>query len=237
MGILRLIAERYPAIKVTHTVAGGGPYDIGETYRELVSKGESTMLSTVVCSALSYNEFHNVGLSYADMFKEDIVNIIPEYILSKEHYRPEIEAALGTSQLADIFQPAMLDFNSDISQKLSSAFEKDNLCAGWMPRPTERISIVHNEKDGCVPYVNATKMADYLESKGFTVFRDNSGNRYADGSVHLYHFSYADGILFGLGAHEAGAVFFASEFLDIAQHYLGLSGWWVTVSELITLIQ
>ena len=237
MGILRLLAEKYPDFKVTHTIAGGGPYDIGETYRELVSKGESSMPSTVVCSALSYNEFHNVGLSYADMFKENIVNIIPEYILSKQYYRSDIEAAMGSTHLADICQPAMFDLNSDISQRLSLAFEKDNLCAGWTPRGTERISIVHNEKDGCVPYANATKMADYLESKGFTVYRNGSGDRYVDGTVYLYHLAIDDGALFDLGAHEAGAILFAVEFLDIASKYLGLSSWWVTLDDLKNLIQ
>ena len=237
MGVVRLLAEKYPDIKLTHTIAGGGPYDIGETYHQLISKGESTMPSTAVCSALAYNEFYNVGLSYSTMFKDNIVKIIPTHILSKEYKRPDIETALGSTKMADILQPAMFDFNSDNSKKLSAAFEKDNLCAGWTPRGTERISIVHNEEDGCVPYANATKMADYLEGKGFTVSRDGSGDRYVDGSVYLYHLAFGDGTFLGLGAHEAGAVFFAFEFLDIACHYLGLKSHWITITELQKLLQ
>ena len=85
IGVLRLVAEKYPDIKVTHTIAGGGPYDIGETYRQLVSKEESTMPSTVISSVLSYNEFFKLGIDLADVFLEDVLKGIPEYLLSKNY--------------------------------------------------------------------------------------------------------------------------------------------------------
>lgn len=227
MGVLRLLAEKYPDIKVTHTIAGGGPYDIGETYRQLVEKGEITMPSTVISSVLSFNEFSNLGINYADVFKENINNIIPEYILSKNYKRPDIEKAIGVTKFTDIFHSVMLDFNSDILQKLMVAFEKDNLCKNWTPRKTERITLVHNEKDGCVPYVNATKMADYLETQGFTVDRRSTSDRYVDGKVFLNNISIGDGILSPkLGAHEAGVLQFTIEFMNTSCHYLGLKNWW-----------
>lgn len=231
MGVLRLLAENYPDIKVTHTIAGGGPYDIGETYRQLVNKGESSMPSTVISSVLSYNEFFNLGINYADVFKEDIVKKIPEYLLSKNYHRLDIEKGLGITKFTDMFHPVMLDFNSEISQKLMLAFEKDNLCKDWTPRKTERITLVHNEKDGCVPYANATKMADYLEKQGFTVDRGSTNDRYVDGKAFLSNLSLPDGALSPkLGAHEAGALQFAIEFMNTACHYLELKSWWYTPS-------
>ena len=227
MGVLRLLAEKYPDIKVTHTIAGGGPYDIGETYRQLVERGESTMPSTVISSVLSYNEFSGPDIDLSDLFKEAILKKIPEYLFSKNYKRTEIEKGLGLTKFTDMFQPAMFDFNSDISKKMMAAFEKDNLCKGWTPRKTERIILVHNEKDGCVPYANATKMADYLESQGFKVDRGTHGNLYEDGKVFLNNFSLGDGVLLpSLGAHEAGALQFAIEFMTVACHYLGLKTWW-----------
>ena len=229
IGVLRLLAEKYPDIKVTHTIAGGGPYDIGETYRQLVSKGESTMPSTVISSVLSYNEFYKLGINYNDVFKEDIVEKIPEYLLSKNYKRLDIEKGLGVTKIADMFQPVMLDFDSDISKKLMVAFENDNLCKDWTPRKTERIILVHNELDGCVPYANATKLADYLEKLGFKVDRGTENGLYEDGKVYLNYFSLPDGILSPtLGAHEAGALQFAIMFLNTASHYLDLKSWWFT---------
>lgn len=232
IGVLRLLAEKYPDIKVTHTVAGGGPYDLGETYRQLVETGESSQPSTVISSVLSYNEFYNLGIKNEDVFKEDIIDKIPTYLLSKDYKRPEIEEALGVNKVADMFQPVMFDFDNDISKKLMAAFEEDNLCQGWTPRGTERITLVHNEMDGCVPYANATKMADFFEQHGFKVDRKSS-SRYVDGNVYLYHFSLPDGSLKpDVAAHEAGALFFAIEFLLIAGHYLELEEPWFDVSEI-----
>ena len=78
-------------------------------------------------------------------------------------------------------------------------------------------------------FANATKMADYLEQKGFRVFREGilDEDRYVDGTVFLNAITIEDGELSPtLGAHEAGAMQFAIEFLIVASHYLGLQEWW-----------
>ena len=227
IGVLRTLAEKHPDIKVTHTIAGGGPYDIGETYRQLVSKEESTMPSTVISSVLSYNEYFKLGVDYKDVFKEDVLNRIPEYLLSKNYTRSELEGKLAPNKLSEVFLPDMFNFESALSKKFMEAFEKDNLCRDWTPRKTERITLVHNEKDGCVPYVNATNMADYFEKQGFTVDRGSTDDRYVDGKVFLCKISIGDGVLSPkLGAHEAGALQFAIEFMTTACHYLDLKDWW-----------
>ena len=227
IGVLRLLAEKYPDIKVTHTIAGGGPYDIGETYRQLVSKEESTMPSTVISSVLAYNEYHNLGIDLATVFKEDVLKGIPEYLLSKKYKRAELDGKWVSNKLADMILPDMLDFESAVSKRLMVAFEKDNLCKGWTPRKNERITLVHNELDGCVPYANATNMADFFEAQGFKVDREETDDRFVDGKVFLCNFVLEDGALSPtLGAHEAGAIQFAQEFLNVACHYLGLKDWW-----------
>ena len=124
MGVLRLLAEKYPDIKVTHTVAGGGPYDIGETYRQLVSMGESTMPSTVISSVWSYNEYAPLGINNADMFKDDILQKIPVYLLSKNYHRAEIGQHLGNTKFTDMFHPVMFDFGSDNATNMADFLEK-----------------------------------------------------------------------------------------------------------------
>lgn len=226
IGVLRLLAEKYPEIKVTHTIAGGGPYDIGETYKQFIDEKKSTMPSTVISSVLSYNEFFNMGVNYADVFKEDMLNI-PNLLLSKEYKRSELDGTKIPQDLTTVFKDAMFDANSALSKKFMETFEKDNLCSGWTPRSTERITLVHNEKDGCVPYANATKMADFFEQKGFTVDRSSTNDRYVDGKVFLCNISINDGVISPkLGAHEEGALQFAIEFMTTACKYLGLNSWW-----------
>ena len=227
IGVLRLLAEKYPDIMVTHTIAGGGPYDMGETYRQLVSKEESTMPSTVISSVLSYNEYFNLGIDYTDVFKEDVLKRIPEYLLSKKYKRSELEGKLASNKFSEVFLSDMFDFESALSKKFMEAFEKDNLCKGWTPRKTERITLVHNEMDGCVPYANATQMANFFEKQGFKVDRTTTDDRFVDGKVFLCNFSVPDGVLSPtLGAHEAGALQFAIEFMNTTCHYLNLKNWW-----------
>ena len=227
IGVLRLLAEKHPDIKVTHTIAGGGPYDIGETYRQLVSKKESTMPSTVISSVLSYNEYFNLGIDYTNVFKEGVYKRITKYLLSKNYKRSELEGKLASNKLTETFLPDIFDFESALSKKFMEAFEKDNLCKGWTPRKTERITLVHNEMDGCVPYANATKMADFFEKQGFKVDRTTTDDRFVDGKVFLNNFSLGDGVLSPtLGAHEAGALQFAIEFFNTTCHYLKLDKWW-----------
>lgn len=227
IGVLRLCAEKYPDIKFTHTIAGGGPYDIGETYRQLVSKGKSSMPSTVISSVLSYDEFFKLGVDYNDVFKEPIISNIYEYLLSKKYKRSELEGKLAPEDFNEVFQLAMFDFNSEVSKLLMTAFEQDNLCKGWTPRKTERIILVHNEKDGCVPYANATKLADFFEAQGFKVDRKSPDDKYVDGEVYLCSISVDGGALSPkLGAHEIGALQFAIEFMNAATHYLNLKEWW-----------
>ena len=50
-----------------------------------------------------------------------------------------------------------------------------------------------------------------------------------DGRVNLYSdsiLSRAPELLDFEGAHEAGAIQFAQEFLNVTCHYLGLEDWW-----------
>jgi NDP-sugar pyrophosphorylase family protein len=193
------LAQKYPDIKVTHTIAGGGPYDIGESYSQFIEKKESTMPSTVISSVLSFNEFFSMGVNYADVFKEDMLNI-PNLLLSKEYKRSELDGTKIPQDLTKLFKDAMFDVNSDLSKKFMATFEKDNLCSAWTPRGTERITLVHNEKDGCVPYANATKMADYFEKQGFTVDRGSTNDRYVDGKIFLNNIKIGDGAVIGAGS-------------------------------------
>jgi hypothetical protein len=182
------------------------------------------MPSTVISSVLSFNEFFSMGVNYADVFKEDMLNI-PNLLLSKEYKRSELDGTKIPQDLTKLFKDAMFDANSDLSQKLMEVLEKDNLCKGWTPRKNERITLIHNKQDGCVPYANATKMADFLEKQGFTVDRDNTDNRYVDGKVFFYSINVPP-IPPKLGAHEVGALAFATEFMTAACHYLNLDEWW-----------
>lgn len=231
MGVLRLCAERYPDIRFTHTIAGGGPYDIGETYRQLVSSGKTSMPSTVISTLLAYNEYYKLGVNNSEMFLEPTLSNIGKYLLSKDYQRSDMETRLASEKISDWVTPVMLDMTSGLSMKFMNVFEKENLSAGWVPRKNEHISLVHNKLDACVPYANTTQMMDFFRQNGFSV-TDDSDKRFADGYVYVYA-GYWDINLLSkkLGNHEFGAIPFVTELIQVICHHLGIKPWFSITKE------
>ena len=230
MGVVRLVAEKYPDIKITHTVAGAGPYDIGETYRQLVSSGETSMPSTVISTLLAYNEYNELDVDNNEMFLDPILDNILIYLLSKDYKRDDLEGKLASYKIADWINPILFDFNSDLSLKFMEVFEKDNLSKGWKPRGDERISLVHNTLDACVPYANTTQMAEFFKQAGFTVDEGRTDDRYVDGKVFVYSVN-VPALSEKIGTHEAGAIAFVAELVIVVCHYLDIKPWFSLTAE------
>ena len=230
MGVVRLVAEKYPDIKITHTVAGAGPYDIGETYRQLVSSGETSMPSTVISTLLAYNEYNELDVDNNEMFLDPILDNILIYLLSKDYKRDDLEGKLASYKIADWINPTLFDFKSDLSLKFMEVFEKDNLSKGWKPRGDERISLVHNTLDACVPYANTTQMAEFFKQAGFTVDEGRTDDRYVDGKVFVYSVN-VPALSEKTGTHEAGAIAFVAELVIVVCHYLDIKPWFSLTAE------
>ena len=224
MGVIRLCAEKYPDIKITHSICGAGPYDIGETYRQLVSSGETSMPSTVISTLLAYNEFFQLGVENKEMFQEPILSNVPVYLLSKEYRREDLEGKLAPNKIADWIAPILLDFKSSLSLKFMEVFEKENQSKGWKPRGDERITLVHNTLDACVPYANTTQMVEFFRQNGFTIDMSHTNDRYVDGKVFVYDIT-VPGLSEKLGSHETGALPFITELITVICHYLNISPW------------
>jgi len=230
MGVVRLVAEKYPDIKFTHTVAGAGTYDIGETYRQIVSSGETSMPSTVISTLLAYNEYYKLGVKNSEMFLEPTLSNIPVYLLSKNYKREDLEGKLASTKIADWFTPNLSNLKSDLSLKFMEVFEKDNLSKGWKPRGDERISLVHNKLDACVPYANTTQMAEFFKQAGFTVDEGRTENRYVDGKVFVYSVN-VPALSAKMGTHETAALAFVAELVIVVCHYLDIKPWFSLTAE------
>lgn len=230
MGVIRLCAEKYPDIKITHSVCGAGSYDIGETYRQLVSSGITSMPSTVINTLLAYNEYYRLGVKNTDMFQEPTLSNIPVYLLSKDYKREELEGKLASDTISKWVQPTMFDFNSELSKKYMEAFENDNLSKGWTPRGNERISLIHNTLDVCVPYANTTMMANFFKEHGFAIDEHGSDNRYVDGRIYVYSVSFP-ALSPKFGTHEMAALAFVAELTTIITHYLDIDMWFTITAE------
>lgn len=227
IGVLRLCTEEYPDIRITHTIAGGGPYDMGETYRRLIEANTTQMPSTVIGSLVAFNEFYNIGASYSDLFLEPTASRIDTYLLSKNYSLNTVDNKLANSEvITDWLTPTMCNFDSDLSKKFMAAFEDDNLASGWTPRSDERIILVQSTVDEAVPVENTEKLADFLQANGLNIITSNSDAKYTPGTVFVYKKNFGNG--YG-GPHYAAGVSFLSEVIGAIQHYLNIKGIWFKI--------
>lgn len=210
MGVVRMLTEKYPEIRITHTFAGGGSYDIPETYRQFLQTENTGMPSTVISVLLAYNTYFKLDIPRSDIFIEPLLSNIDEWVLSKKYTREEIDELLGTNVIAQFVTPEMLDLESDVSKRFLEAMDRDNLCAGWHPRKDERISLVHHMKDITVPAANTANLYAFLKEQGVE-------------NVTLQMGDF--GSLIGLPAHESGAVVFAILAVGEVCRTLGIDVW------------
>lgn len=166
LGVMRLVAEKYPDIHITYSFAGAGSYDLPETYRQFVTATIAGMPSTVASVILSYNEFKNLGIQRNQMFLEPLLSHIDDWILSKCYTRQEIDGKIGTLSISQYLTPTMLDTTSALSLQMSAALDRDNLCKGWTPRGDEKLMLFHSTRDITVPVANTQNMYNFLIANG-----------------------------------------------------------------------
>jgi len=222
IGALRYSVQHHPEIKFTHTIAGGGPYDICETYRQLILSKRTTMPSTVISSLLAYNEFRMLGYEYSDLFLEPTRSKIDKYLLSKNYKQEDVEANLATETIEDWIEPQLLDFNTPISRRFMETFGEDNLTEGWIPAPDWRITLIHNNLDGAVHVANSHQLVDFFKQNGYLITEDHNES-FTDGTVYVHYFDIPRLNIGGmeLGAHELGALTFVVDLGGVLTHYLG----------------
>ena len=210
MGVTRLVAQSYPDISFTCTLAGAGPYDIASTYRLMMQDSVGGYPSNIISVLLSYNEFAHLDITHDAMFLEPVLSHISEWFFSKQYTRQEIDALVGTLLVADYLTPALIDLNSDLSQQLSQAFDADNLCQGWTPRSNEPIYLFHNTQDNIVSPANTVNLYNHLM---------------ASGATHVTLDTAAYGTSPVLNGHDTGALIFIVNTTNVLAEMLGIEPW------------
>lgn len=168
MGVLRLVAERYPNIDITYSFAGAGVYDLPETYRQFISATIAGVPSTVVSVMLAYNQYKNLGIAREAMLTEPVLSHIDEWILSKQYTLEQIDEMIGPLTVDQYTTETIRDTTSSLSHTMMAALDLDNLCKGWTPRGDEKILLFHSSKDDYVPVANTYNMYNFLIEKGLT---------------------------------------------------------------------
>ena len=199
IGVMRLVAEKYPDIHFTCTFAGAGSYDIPATYRHYMQDSVAEKPSHAISVLLAYNEFSQINAPLDELFIEPVLSHIDDWFFSKRYKREDLDEMLVSVNVSDFFTPAIIDLQSDLAQRFLNAMEADNLCNGWTPRRDEPVVLFHNTQDATVPPVNTENLYRFLIGQGaskVTLDVDDYGNTAA------------------LPAHQMGALYFIQHSLE-----------------------
>ena len=212
IAVEKLVSEKYPDIKITHSFAGGGPYDMPSTYKVMTETDISGMPSTIISVMLSFNEYYQLGYSRDRLLRGDALAHADDWILSKNFTQQEIDAKIGSLSFSNFASEDIQNHESEVSKKLTAALEKENLTKGWTPAPNARIALIHHKDDITVPYVNHTNLYNFLSSK----MDSNDITQVTCGNI-----KWMD----DMPAHENGAVDFALKIFEILITKYGFPFW------------
>ena len=212
LGVVRLIDEKYPNLHLTYTFAGGGPYDIPESYRKMLNTDGCDLPSSMISVLLAYNEFCELNIPNEQLFQEPLLSNINEWFHSKKYTSSQIDYRLGSSAFSQLVTADLLNLNSNIARRFMEVFEKDNLCKGWQPRTENKFLLVHNSKDTTVPKENTQNLYQFLLDQGVP-----KGNI----SYNVSNMS----ILSNRDPHIMGAMFFAINVIPLVCEELNIKVW------------
>lgn len=214
IAVEKLVSEKYPDIKITHSFAGGGPYDMPATYKEMTQTDISGMPSTIISVMLSFNEYYQLGYERNRLLRGDALAHADDWILSKNFTQQEIDAKIGSLSFSNFASAEIQDMNSEVSRKLMQALEKENLAKGWKPAKGARIALIHHRDDITVPYVNQTNLYRYLVNTLGLSPKDITETTCGD-------IKWMD----DMPAHENGAIDFALRIFEILTTDYGFPFW------------
>lgn len=192
IAVLKLATEEYPDLRFDNTLAGGGPYDLEETYRQYLAEGSANLPSAVVNILLAYNEYFNLGIDNSSMFQGTTLSHLDDWWLSKQYSSSEIDRKMGTHDITQFLARPLLDLDSDVSIRMMEALGRESLCRGWTPRPDEHIILLHHNADDISPSANTQLLYNYLKAQG----------------VDDVELIVADFFSLGFSEHVSGAVAF-----------------------------
>lgn len=155
-------------VKLTKTMAGGGPYDLVGTYDEIIKQQKTNLPVEIPLFVVGMNYAYNFGFDYSKIFKEPLLSNYDEWLNSKTYNTNEISTKIGTQMISDIVQSDFLDSSNKQNIQFRNAMLLSSTTTGWTSKVLNPILIFHSTDDEVVPVLNANEMKAKLQSDGYT---------------------------------------------------------------------
>jgi hypothetical protein len=165
MANLKYVAQ-HPELGIAFdkTMCGGSPFDIALTWRKYLQEDFGRAIGFVPLTVVSMNESQNLGLSYSDLFKGELLAKWRDWILSKEYNISTINSLLGTTSLSDVMNENFMAGTGNAYDTIMSTCVNFSLTSGWIPPEETEIILYHSKNDDTVPYENQAAMMSFLDS-------------------------------------------------------------------------
>lgn len=145
-------------IKIRRVFAGGGPYDVMNTYDRFVTTNLSGYPVAVPLVLQGMVVGAGLDVDLKDIMQPRIYENYNEWLNGKELTTSQINTLIGTTQTDEILTPLGMNQTSEPVAKLYKAMSENSVInMGWTPEAP--VYMFHSMDDETVPYENATRAA------------------------------------------------------------------------------
>ncbi|MGM9736615.1 MAG: alpha/beta hydrolase family protein [Candidatus Cryptobacteroides sp.] len=141
---------------IRHVFAGGGPYDVRETYNNFIISNVTNIPPAVPYVIQGMIVGNNLDIDMKELLEPWIYEKMDDWINSKKYTTDQLRTMMGTTRTSDILTDKGMDPTSDVVAELYKAMSMNSILSyNWTPRAP--VYMLHSMEDDVVPFVNASK--------------------------------------------------------------------------------
>ena len=171
----KMIESYYPKeYKIKKTYAGGAPYDLEYTFRQLLDDKKSGLpLPYIALAITSLNYGENLNVDISKYFKGKLLQNYEEWLYSKRYNSTQLEKLIGTSDIREILSDSALDYSGDLIKPFIRALKKNSLIE-WVPKAP--IYLYHSIQDEYIPVYNTQEAYESFKKHSSASIELDLGN-------------------------------------------------------------
>ena len=142
--------------RIRQVFAGGGPYDVRETYSNFINTNVVNIAPAVplVVQGMIYG--NDLDIDMGEILEPWVCEKMDEWINSKNYSVDQLRTLMGTTTTSDLLTDKGMDQTSDEVSELYKAMTENSILAyNWSPQAP--VYLFHSMEDNVVPFVNAAK--------------------------------------------------------------------------------
>lgn len=156
MAVQMLIEEYGLAPSIRQVFAGGGPYDVRETYNNFITTNTVNIPPAVPYVIQGMVMGNDLDIDISKLLQPWIYKKMDEWINSKKYSTDQLRIMMGTTRTSDILTEEGMDPTSDAVAELYKAMSENSILSySWVPKAP--VYLFHSMNDDVVPFVNASK--------------------------------------------------------------------------------